>query len=177
MSESDEYYIDRCLDGHADDFRYLVRRYQAVLLAHLAGKLGSQDSAEEAAQESFVRAYFKMNKLKKRESFFRWLLTISDRVAKNHQRKEQRRRRREAVRPGSAAAQRPGLSQDYALEAAILKLKPEHKTIVTLRFFDNLEYEEIGQIMNVRPATLRVTLHRILKKLRNRLQPVPDGEG
>ena len=29
MSENDKYYIGRCLDGHPDDFRYLVRRYQA----------------------------------------------------------------------------------------------------------------------------------------------------
>jgi len=49
MPETDKHYIERCLDGHPDDFRYLVRRYQAVLLAHLAGKLGSKDKAEDAA--------------------------------------------------------------------------------------------------------------------------------
>ena len=52
MSDTDKYYIERCLDGHPDDFRYLVRRYQGVLLAHLVGKLGNRDSAEEVAQET-----------------------------------------------------------------------------------------------------------------------------
>ncbi|MEJ2647820.1 MAG: hypothetical protein P8016_05350 [Sedimentisphaerales bacterium] len=56
MSEKDRYYIERCLDGHPDDFRYLVQRYQGVLLANLAGKLGNRDRADEAAQETFVRA-------------------------------------------------------------------------------------------------------------------------
>ena len=82
MSETDKYYIERCLDGHPDDFRYIVRRYQAVLLAHLAGKLGNKDKAEEAAQKSLVRAYFNMNKLRRPGSFFSWLLGIADRVAK-----------------------------------------------------------------------------------------------
>jgi hypothetical protein len=50
MTETDKYYVGRCLDGHPDDFRHLVRRYQPVLLAHLAGKLGNRDRAEEAAQ-------------------------------------------------------------------------------------------------------------------------------
>jgi len=59
---------------------------------------------------------------------------------------------------------------------AILKLKPKHQTIVTLRFFENMEFEEIGQIINTRPATVRVTLHRILKQLRNNLQTILDGE-
>ena len=62
--EKDGYYVERCLDGHPDDFRHLVRRYQPVLMAHLAGKLGSADRAEEAAQETLVRAYFKMDTLK-----------------------------------------------------------------------------------------------------------------
>ncbi len=61
--ETDCYYVERCLDGHPDDFRHLVRRYQPVLLAHLAGKLGDRDRAEEAAQETLVRAYFKMDRL------------------------------------------------------------------------------------------------------------------
>jgi RNA polymerase sigma-70 factor (ECF subfamily) len=60
--------------------------------------------------------------------------------------------------------------------AAILKLKPKHQTIITLRFFENLEFEQIAEIINAREATVRMTLHRILKKLRNHLQVVVDGE-
>ena len=70
MSDTDKYYVERCLDGHPDDFRFLVRRYQKALLAYLAGKLYNLEMAEEAAQESLVRAYFKMEKLNKPESFF-----------------------------------------------------------------------------------------------------------
>jgi RNA polymerase sigma-70 factor (ECF subfamily) len=62
------------------------------------------------------------------------------------------------------------------LYAAILKLKPQHQTIVTLRFFENLRYEQIAQILNVKEATLRVTMHRILSKLRKHLLTVSDGE-
>ncbi len=98
MPETDQYYVERCLDGHPDDYRHLVRRYQAVLLANLAGKLGDKDRAEEAAQEVFVRAYFNIGKLKRPDSFFSWLLGIAERVAKEHHRGEQIRRQREAIR-------------------------------------------------------------------------------
>jgi len=77
--EKDTYYVQRCLDGHPDDFRHLVRRYQPVLLAHLAGKLGSVESAEEAAQEALVRAYFNMSKLKQPGKFLSWLLGLARR--------------------------------------------------------------------------------------------------
>jgi DNA-directed RNA polymerase specialized sigma24 family protein len=56
MTENDKYYVERCLDGHPDDFRYLVQRYQSILVANLAGQLGDLDRAEEAAQETLVRA-------------------------------------------------------------------------------------------------------------------------
>jgi hypothetical protein len=112
MSETDKFYIERCLDGHPDDFRYLVRRYQAVLLAHLTGKLGSKTRADEAAQEVFVRAYFNMCKLKKPDSFFSWLLGIADRVAKEQRREEQIQRQREIVRSISEEAPRTELSSD-----------------------------------------------------------------
>jgi len=62
------------------------------------------------------------------------------------------------------------------LYAAILKLKPEHQTIITLRFFENLDFEQIAKILDAREATVRVTLHRILTKLRNHLQTIVDGE-
>ena len=58
----------------------------------------ARDSAEEAAQETLVRAYFKMSNLKKPESFFAWLLGIADHVAMEQQRKELIRRKRESVR-------------------------------------------------------------------------------
>jgi len=93
MSESDKYYVERCLDGHPDDFRYLVRRYQSALLTHLAGKLGNKDRAEEAAQEALVRTYFRMDRLRRPKVFFPWLLGIADRVAKEYQRREKNRRR------------------------------------------------------------------------------------
>ena len=134
MSENDKYYIERCLDGHPDDFRYIIRRYQGVLMAHLAGKLGNRDKAEEAAQESFVRAYFNMNKLRNPGSFFSWLLGIADRVAKENQRKEMLHQQREVIRSFSQEAASPELSQDYGLEAAIAELPESYRRVVLLRY-------------------------------------------
>jgi len=170
MSETDKYYIERCLDGHPDDFRYLVRRYQAVLLAHLAGKLGNRDSAEEAAQESLVRAYFNMNKLKKPGAFFSWLLGISDRVAKEHHRKQQIRRQREAIRSYSEEAESPELSQDYALEAAISELPEAYRRVVLLRYYGNHSCSQVAEQFEMPLGTVTKNLSRAYVMLRESLQ-------
>jgi RNA polymerase sigma-70 factor (ECF subfamily) len=173
---ADKYYIERCLDGHPDDFRYLVRRYQAVLLAHLAGKLGSKDKAEEAAQESFVRAYFKMDKLQKPDLFYSWLLGIADNVAKEHQRNEQIRRQREAVRSFSQEAPQPELSQDFALEAAIAELDEPYRKMILLRYYGQHSCNKIAEQLDMPLGTVTKTLSRAYAMLRSSLQQAKRSE-
>ncbi len=170
MYETDEYYLERCLDGHPDDFRYIVRRYQSVLLAHLAGKLGNKDRAEEAAQESFVRAYFNMNKLKSPGSFFSWLLGIADRVAKEHYRKEQLKRQKEIVRSFSEEAPHVELSPDYGLEAAISKLPEAYRKVVLLRYYGDCSCSNVAEQLDMPLGTVTKTLSRAYAMLRQSMQ-------
>ena len=176
MSETDKYYIERCLDGHPDDFRHLVRRYQGVLLANLAGKLGNKDRAEEAAQETLVRAYFNMNKLQKPDSFFSWLLGIADHVAKEHQRKEQIQLRREMIRSFSEEAQSAELSQDFALEAAIAKLPESYRKIILLRYYGQHSCNTIAEQLDMPLGTVTKTLSRAYAMLRDSLQQQEQQE-
>ena len=125
--ENDRYYVARCMDGHPDDFHHLVRRYQPVLLAHLAGKLGNREMVEEAAQETLVRAYFKMDTLREPLKFFSWLLGIADRVAKEQQRNDMVRRQWESVQEISEQVPQPELSWDYGLEAAVAGLPEPYR--------------------------------------------------
>jgi RNA polymerase sigma-70 factor (ECF subfamily) len=170
MSESDRYYIEQCLNGHPDEFRYLVRRYQAVLLAHLAGKLGDKTRADEAAQEVFVRAYFNMCKLKRPDSFFSWLFGIADHVAKEHRREEQIKRQREIVRSFSEESPKTEISQDYALEAAIAELPEAYKKVVLLRYYGEHSCNQIAERLEMPLGTVTKTLSRAYAMLRSSLQ-------
>ena len=170
MSENDKFYVERCLDGHPDDFRYLVRRYQAPLLANLAGKLGDKDRAEEAAQESLVRAYFNMDKLKNPDSFFSWLLGIADLVAKEQRRKEQLQHQRQIVRSFSQESPPTELSQDYALESAIAELPEAYRKIILLRYYGEHSCNQIAEQLDMPLGTVTKTLSRAYAMLRESLQ-------
>jgi RNA polymerase sigma-70 factor (ECF subfamily) len=116
------------------------------------------------------------------QDFANWVYAIAANQANAYIRKTSRRKKLLAKVAGSTgpvtagSADMPSEPDWPSLYAAILKLKPQHQTIVTLRFFENLPYERIAQITNIKEATLRVTLHRILNQLRNQLQTVFDGE-
>lgn len=170
MTETDQYYVGRCRDGHPDDYRHLVRRYQPVLLAHLAGRLGHRDRAEEAAQETFVRAYFKMEKLRKPESFLSWLLAIADNVAREQQRQEHVRRKRESVRVFCEEAPQPELSKDYDLEAVVAGLPEAYRTVILLRYYGGRSCRQIAEHLDMPLGTVTVTLSRAYALLREALQ-------
>ena len=70
MDLTDKECVERCRDGHPDDFGQLVNRYQKPLFSWLAGRVGDNRQAEEVAQESFVRAFTSLKKLRKTESFY-----------------------------------------------------------------------------------------------------------
>ncbi len=98
MDLTDKEYVDHCRDGHPEDFGQLVERYQKPLFSYLASRVGDGGQAEEAAQESFVRAFLSLKKLRKPESFYSWLLGIAGRVAKEQFRAVAHRQRdREAA--------------------------------------------------------------------------------
>lgn len=176
MGQTDGYYVERCLDGHPDDFRHLVRRYQPVLLAHLAGKLGSIDLAEEAAQETLVRAYFKMNHLNSPGKFFSWLLGIAERVAIEQQRKDKVRRKREAVRAFSAEASPPELSLDYGLENAVSGLPDPYRQAILLRYYGSLSCSEIAGQLDMPIGTVTKNLSRAYALLREAMQRRPEKD-
>jgi RNA polymerase sigma-70 factor (ECF subfamily) len=114
------------------------------------------------------------------QDFRNWLYAIAVNQANAYIRKTSRRKKLLAEAARSMKAHRDNEQHpepDWPrLYAAILKLKPQHQTVVTLRFFDNLQYEQIAQILGIKEATLRVTLHRILGKLRKHMLTILEGE-
>jgi len=147
MSLTDTEYIELCLNGDPGAFGQLVRRYQAPLLSYLAGRLGDEGRAEDAAQEAFVRSYLTLKKLKKPESFFSWLLGIATRVVKEQQRSE----RRQGQIARSLRERKPGRSpsHDCGLERAVAELSEPHKEVILLRYYGEMSCSEVAERLDI----------------------------
>src|ERR1039458_9771922 len=94
---TDGEYVVSSRNGCPDQFRLLVQRYQRPLFAYLSSRLGNQLEAEEAAQESLVRAFLSLKTPRKPESFYAWLLGIAASVLKEQFRARERRQMGSAV--------------------------------------------------------------------------------
>ncbi len=171
-TKTDKYIVASCLNGHPDDFRYLVRRYQGVLLAHLIGRLQNRDMAEEAAQEVLVRCYFNLSKLKKPEGFFSWMLGIGNRVAKEQLR--EKHRRREQLEKQSVQSSRRTVNYDYPLVQTIGRLDESYRELILLRYYGGLSCAEIAKQLSAPVGTVTKKLSRAYKMLKEELSNAID---
>jgi RNA polymerase sigma-70 factor (ECF subfamily) len=167
MSLSDQKSIKLCLNGHPEEYRQLVLRYEAAVLSFLAGRLGNREGAEEASQETFVRAYFSLRDLKKPDSFFSWILGIAARVAQEQHRTLTRHK--PLVEDPPAAPPPSEMKQDIALEQAVADLPPPYRETVLLRYYGGLSCEETAEKLQVALGTITKRLSRAYKLLRSSL--------
>ena len=162
----------------------LYELYYERIFRFCVYRLFNRETAEDITSAVFLHVARGIRRFEGRteRDFGNWLYAIAANQVNAYIRKSSRHKKllKKAVDPNTSSSNdntNPSSEVDWpSLHEAILKLKPQHKTIVTLRFFENLSYEQISQILNVKEATLRVTLHRILNLLRNHLTPVFDGE-
>src|ERR1022692_1407767 len=169
MELTDKDYVENCLDGHPEDFGRLVDRYQKPLFSYLAARVGNFPQAEEAAQESFVRAFLSLKKLRRPESFYSWLLGIAGRVAKEQFRSELHRRQDCEVAE-TMMASAADYSEDYPLEEAIAALPENHRQVILLRYYEGLSCQEVTTRLNMPLGTVTKTLSRAYVLLRQELK-------
>jgi RNA polymerase sigma factor (sigma-70 family) len=175
MELTDKEYVERSRDGAPEDFRLLVQRYQKPLFAYLAGRLGDPLDAEEAAQESFVRAFFALKNLRKPESFYAWLIGIAGRVLKERFR-SQARRDRDRAAAEVLLAEDPGPPADYPLEEAIAALPETCRQVILLRYYEGLSCQEAAIRLEMPLGTVTKTLSRAYALLRQALQDRESAE-
>ena len=175
MGNSDKYYIQRCLDGHPDDFRYLVRNHQWPLAAYLGGKLSNKSDVEEVAQETFVRAYFSLGQLRKPRSFGSWLIGIADRVAKEKLREQKRFK----AMPESFVTDEADCRESHGsceLEQAVAMLPEQYRNVILLRFYAGRSCKEIAETLDMRLGTVTKTLSRAYSELRRLLNKTAHAQ-
>jgi RNA polymerase sigma-70 factor, ECF subfamily len=169
MDQTDKEFVERCRDGHPEDFGLLVDRYQKPLFSYLAARVRNFPQAEEAAQESFVRAFLSLKKLRKPESFYSWLLGIAGRVAKEQFRRELHRRQVNEVAEAIMTSA-TDLIEDYPVEEAIAALPENHRQVILLRYYEGLSCQEVAIRLQMPLGTVTKTLSRAYVLLRHELQ-------
>ena len=164
----------------ADALGELYDLYYKRIYRFCLYRVFERETAEDLTSTVFLQLARSISRFtgKTEQDFANWLYRIAANHINAYIRKSLRRKQ---LRINNLHLREPATTEEQhhtswpTLHGAMMKLKPKHQTIITLRFFENMEFEQIAKIIKAKPATVRVTLHRILRKLRNHLQAIANG--
>lgn len=173
MTAADAQIVRAVLGGDTEAFGVLVDRYQERCLRLALHITGSREDAEDAVQESFLRAYRFLGGYREREKFAAWLY----RILVNQCRTLLARRQRLELpmyewERDAAAAPGPG-AEEGALRAelarALAVLTADQREAVVLRFAEDLTYDEMSAITGLGVSALKMRVQRACTRLRQLL--------
>ncbi|MBI4772143.1 MAG: sigma-70 family RNA polymerase sigma factor [Chloroflexi bacterium] len=176
-------WLSRARAGDGPAFSRLVEVYQTPIYNLCYRMLGEAGEAEDAAQETFLRAYSRLNRYDPERSFKTWLFSIA-----SHHCIDRLRKRRfiflsvdEPLPPHPALQDsQPGPEQmalrherSASIQRLLARLSPEDRAVVVMRYWYDLSYEEISASTGSTVSSVKSRLHRARRALGQMLAPDP----
>lgn len=172
--------IRRAQEGDMNAFESLVKKYQQMIYAFCRRLTRAHQSADDLAQETFIKAYFALGRFDTRWPFYPWLRRIAMNASLNYLKSRGRERPLEEnilpVRasdpPESANPTHLQLEKaefEERFSRAVESLPAEQRSVFVLRFYEGLSYEEISRTMDLPQGTVMSRLNRARQKLKTLL--------
>jgi RNA polymerase sigma-70 factor, ECF subfamily len=167
-------WVEAARRGDKQAFSQLVQAYQRPVYNLTYRMLGNSEEAEDAAQETFLRAYARLSQYDPQMKFSTWVFSIA-----NHHCIDRLRKRRathisiddnpvlENLHEDTPQPEHQALEQEQSVElqGLINLLEPEYRTPLVLRYWEEMSYEEIAQAMGVTVAAVKSRLFRARQQL------------
>ncbi|MGH7560522.1 MAG: RNA polymerase sigma factor [Gemmatimonadales bacterium] len=171
---SDGILVERVLAGESRVYARLVERYRAPLARYALRMLGNEEDAEDALQDTFVRAYRSLPRCRGPDGFGPWVFGILVNRCRTYASRRARTRDimvRSDVALAAASVPPPdeGEALRDALHRALSRLPAEQREAFLLRHVEDLTYETMETVTGVRQATLRMRVFRARDELRKLL--------
>lgn len=175
MARDDAELIRRWRGGDAGAFDALVRRWQQPAARFLARLLGPAGPVADLSQELFLRIYLWRDRYREEGSFSTWLYRVALNLARDHARKSERQ-------PTPLPEEVPVCGRDEmprwehaelrdTIDAALADLPAPLREVLVLRHYEEMNFEEMGRLLEVPASTLKsrftVAMHKMHERLRD----------
>lgn len=168
-------------------FAQIVAEFQTPVYNLAYRMLGNRNDAEDAAQETFLRAYAQFHSYDAKQNFGTWLLSIAAHYCIDRLRRRKFQwlsyddpRWDETAPPLAAADPTPeqqALAQEREeqVQQALQKLPPQYRLVLVLKYWNELSLEEISQLTGDNVGTIKVKLFRARQMLAKHLRKDYEG--
>ncbi len=169
-------------EGNEEAFASLVKKYKTKVFNLAWSLTRDRETADDLAQEAFIKAYFALPAFQFKSEFGTWLYRITVNHVKDYLRKKskmskmlfEKMKEMPLVQENEIIKKEKEqiIEQRKKLVHQCLQTIPEkYKLILSLRDIQGFSYEEITKILKISPGTVDSRLHRARKMLRKKLAP------
>lgn len=157
-------------------FRILVEYYRERLYVHAHRMMGSHADADDVLQNTFLKAWRALDQFKGNSRLYTWLYRITTNEAITALKQRDRRRYQSidqeetgAVMNLSANAHFDGDRAIKMLQKAVADLPPKQQAVFNLRYFENMSYQELSEVVGTSVGGLKASYHHAVKKIEQSL--------
>ncbi len=192
VAEEDVQLVAKCQAGDTAAFGELVTRYRTKAFGMIYNMVRNEQDAWDLAQDGFVKAWKSIDRFRGQSSFYTWLYRIMTNVTIDWLRKKQIASVAEfdenialaGIEPGSATAPKdeppPSRRLEQAeirqrIDAAIMKLSAEHRSVLVMKEIDGLQYQEIADALGCSIGTVMSRLFYARKKMQGLLKDLYEN--
>lgn len=178
--------VEKCASGDAQAFDFLVKSYQSKIINIAYGMLQDKEDAYDVAQEVFIKLYRKIASFNGEASLDTWIHRVTVNASLDALRKRGRRVQTVPlvvedddaqtvelpIADDSTAPEKMVLQNERRRQLldAIERLSPKYRSVLVLREFEDLDYEQIAAGLGISVGTVKSRLSRAREKLRNLLE-------
>lgn len=170
----DIFYIEAVRKGNVSAFSVLIERYQDMVYSLALKLLKNTEDAEEMAQDTFIKAFQKLDMYEGKSKFSTWLYSINYNACISELRKrrihfssleEQRFSDQDEMKIHSYFSETKKEDQEKYLNLALSKLPEDDQVLVTLYYYENQSMDDISMITGLTVSNIKVKIHRARKKM------------
>src|SRR6478736_453323 len=168
-SEREQYRM--AIHGDREAFEMIIRTHSRTLFAIAYGILQNREEAEDVVQDSLVKAWKMRWRVRDPEKFPAWLSMVARHRAHDAFRKRRSLPFTHETIETSEANTPDAAGIDQQLHSALATLPELHRAALTLRYFEEMDYQTIENTLGLTNGALRGILGRALASLRKQLRP------
>lgn len=157
--------VEAAINGDTESFTELCQRYYPAMVAIAHSVLDDRHFAEDAAQETFAKAFCWLSKLRKKERFACWLATICRNVSRDMVRAESQLSNPEKLTKVVTSSEDEDNELTEAVREAVTSLSRSLKEVIFLRYYNDMAYDLISEVLGISETAVDGRLRRAKKML------------
>ena len=164
--------IERCRTGDREAFEALLMRYEKPVYNAAFRMLSSRDDARDVTQTVFLKVFENFDTYDPSRRFFSWIYRITLNESINWLGKSRRLEplQHDAVDQGKGPEQEvDSASVSENVQAALMAMKSDYRTVIVLKHFLGCSYAEIGEILDIPEKTVKSRLYSARQLLKDAL--------